>query len=129
MMHPKGITIRHSKYTVKDSMDRLQAFLLQQGATIYTRINQQAETNRVGIELRPLEFIMFGNPKGGGQLMAHDPLVALDLPLKVIAWEDEEKKVWIAYNENGYVEDRYSFPHVESSPLVLDHVIDAALGN
>ena len=129
MVDAKGVTIRQSQYNVKETMDRLQTFLLQHGATIYSRIDQQAEVNNAGVDLLPLEFILFGNPKGGGPLMAENPLIALDLPLKIIAWEDEEKKVWLAYNEASYIENRYSLPHLANSPLVLDHIVDGALKN
>jgi len=71
---------------------------------------------------------MFGNPKAGGPLMAENPLVALDLPLKVIAWEDKEKKVWVAYNNASYIEERYNLSHNENSPLNLDPLISKLLG-
>ena len=129
MVNAKGVTIRQSQYNVKETMDRLQTFLLQHGATIYIRIDQQREVNNVGMALRPLEFIMFGNPKGGGLLMAENPLIALDLPLKIIAWEDDQKKVWLAYNESSYIEDRYSLSHDQKSPLVLKQLIDVFLKN
>ena len=85
-MNPKGIITKPSPYPVKETIDLLQAFLQQHGATIYARIDQQAELQKAGINIPPLEFIMFGNPKAGGPFMFENPVVALDLPLKVIAW-------------------------------------------
>ncbi len=126
-MNPKGVTLRQSLYSVKETIDRLQEFLLQHGATVYARINQQNEAMNVGINLPPLEFILFGNPKAGVQVMIENPLAALDLPLKIIAYEDDEKKVWLVYNEAGYIEERYSLLHNENSPLALDHIIDMAM--
>lgn len=127
-MNPKGVIVKPSQYSVKESVDRLQTFLQQQGATIYARINQQDEVEKTGRKLPPLEFILFGNPKVGGAIMMENKLAALDLPLKVIAWEDEQQKVWIAYNEASYIEDRYSLAHNTNSPLNLDRLIAAALG-
>jgi uncharacterized protein (DUF302 family) len=126
-MNPEGVITRESKYSVKETIDRLQAFLEQHGATIYARINQQAEVQKAGLNLSPLEFLLFGNPKAGGVLMAENPLVALDLPLKVIAWEDAQKKVWISYNEDAYIEKRYALSHTENSPINLDPLISKAL--
>lgn len=126
-MNPEGVITRESKYSVKETIDRLQAFLEQHGATIYARINQQAEVQKAGLSLSPLEFLLFGNPKAGGVLMAENPLVALDLPLKVIAWEDAQKKVWISYNEGAYIEKRYALSHTENSPINLDPLISKAL--
>ena len=123
-MEAKGITIRKSKYAVKETIDSIQSFLQQHGATVYARINQQAEVNNAGGQLLPLEFILFGNPAAGGLLMRNNSLVALDLPLKVIAWEDDKQNVWLAYNEGSYIEERYTLPHQQDSPLYLDQLID-----
>src|SRR6201995_3115556 len=122
-MNPKGINIYPSPYPVKETTDRLERFLQQHGATIYARIDQQAEVQKAGQSLAPLEFILFGNPKAGGPLMAENPLVALDLPLKVIAWEDHDGKVWLTCNDGGYIEERYGLPHSGSSPLNLELLI------
>jgi uncharacterized protein (DUF302 family) len=127
IMNPEGVNIYESQYPVKETIDRLQAFLQQHGATIYARIDQQAEVRKAGQNLSALEFIMFGNPKAGGALMAENPLVALDLPLKVIAWEDSQKKIWIACNDALYIEGKYGLSHHENSPLNLDPLISKML--
>src|SRR5450432_2664141 len=118
-MSANGVIIRQSQYSVKDTIDRLESFLQQYGAKIYARINQQTEVNNGGQNLLPIEFILFGNPKAGASLMAENPLIALDLPLKVIAWQDDQKKVWLAHNEASYIEQRYSLLHVQNSPLAI----------
>lgn len=126
-MNPKGVITKPSLYSVKETIDRLQAFLQQHGATIYARIDQQAELQKVGQNILPLEFIMFGNPKAGGPIMIENPVAALDLPLKVIAWEDDQQNVYIAYNDGLYIEERYSLKHRENSPLNLDNLIAMGL--
>nr|GFA46883.1 hypothetical protein [Tanacetum cinerariifolium] len=85
--------VQPSPYTVPETIDRVQALLLSHGATIYTRIDQQAELRSVGQSIRPLQFLLFGNPRAGGPLLAANPLVALDLPLKIIAWENDQTQV------------------------------------
>jgi uncharacterized protein (DUF302 family) len=126
-MAPEGVIIRTSPYLVKETIDRVEAFLKQHGATIYARIDQQGELKKVGQNIPPLEFIMFGNPKAGGAIMAKNPMAALDLPLKIIAWEDEKHEVSIAYNDALYIEKRYSLLHIEKSPLDLDGMVEMAL--
>lgn len=126
-MNPQGIITRQSNYSVKETIDRLQTFLEQHGATIYARIDQQAEVQKAGMNLSPLEFLLFGNPKAGGILMVENPLIAIDLPLKVIAWQDEQKNVWISYNDGVYIENRYNLLHQDNSPLHLDQLIFKAL--
>lgn len=128
-MNPEGINIYSSKYSVKETIDRLQLFLEEHGAIIYARIDQQDELRKTEQTIAPLEFLMFGNPKAGGALMAQSFLVALDLPLKVIAWEDDNSNVWVACNDAKYIEDRYSLPHNENTPLNLDKLIRAVLGS
>ena len=124
---PPGVQVRQSARNVKETIDRLQAFLQQHGVTIYARIDQQAEVARAGQHIGPLEFLMFGNPKAGGPVMAENPLAALDLPLKVIAWEDAQGQTWFAYNEEPYIRERFSLHPEITGPLNLDGVIGKAL--
>jgi uncharacterized protein (DUF302 family) len=116
-MNPKGVIVHQSKYPVKDTIDRLVVLLQARGVTVYARINQQTELNQVGQKILPLEFLMFGNPRAGGPVMAENPLVALDLPLKVIAWEDSNANSWIAYNEASYIGERYGLSDALVSSL------------
>ncbi len=127
IMNPKGVTIQLSQFSVKETIDRLASFLLKEGVKIYARINQQSEVNSTGQNLSSLEFIMFGNPKVGGPIMAENPIAALDLRLKLIAWEDKQQKVWLAYNEESYIRERFSLPAGISSLLNLDHLVQKAL--
>ena len=126
-MNSKGVITKPSPYSVKETIDRLGTFLKQHGATIYVRIDQQAELQKTGQCIPPLEFLMFGNPKAGGPIMIENPIAALDLPLKIIAWEDGQKNVYVAYSEQQYIEERYSLLHKENSPLNLGNLIDAVL--
>ena len=126
-MNPKGVIIRESNYSVRETIDRVVKFLEQHGVTIYSRINQQSEVQKAGIEISALEFLLFGNPKVGGAVMLENPVAALDLPLKIIAWEDKEKKVWYASNESQYLGERYSLPQKLSGTLDIDIVITKAL--
>ncbi|HXB10232.1 MAG TPA: DUF302 domain-containing protein [Puia sp.] len=126
-MNPEGIVIHPSRHTVKETIDRLVVFLQQHGTTVYARINQQSELNNVGLKIHPLEFILIGNPKAGGLALRENPVAGLDFPLKVIAWEDGEKKVWLAYNAPAYIEGRYSLPHVLIELLDIEGMISGAL--
>jgi uncharacterized protein (DUF302 family) len=126
-MNPSGVVIHSSQYTVKETIDRLVVFLQQHGATIYARINQQSEVHNAGLKIDPLEFILFGNPRAGGLVMIENPIAAIDLPLKIIAWEDEKNKVWIAHNDAAYIEERHSLPPVLMALLDLEPLITKAL--
>jgi uncharacterized protein (DUF302 family) len=122
-----GAIIRSSPYAVSETIDRVQALLLARGATIYARIDQQAELRTVSQTIGPLQFLLFGNPRTGGALLAQNPAVALDLPLKIIAWEDALHHVWVAYNEPGYLGQRYALPASATAPLELAGLLAQAL--
>ena len=123
MNNPIGVTLRKSRYSVKETIDRLQSALEQHNITIYTRINQQHELQKIGQDIPPLEFLLFGNPKSGAPVMLENPMAALDLPLKVIAWQDEQKTVRIAYNDASYIKNRYTLSERVAEPLNLDLLI------
>ncbi|WP_041951886.1 DUF302 domain-containing protein [Spirosoma spitsbergense] len=108
-------------------MERLESILLQHGATVYARIDQQAELERVGKHILPLVFILFGNPQGGGTIIVENPLAALDLPLKLIAWEDQQHKVWVAYNNFTYIAMRYKLSPRVIPFLHLDKMVKEVL--
>jgi uncharacterized protein (DUF302 family) len=102
-----GIITRQSKFSVKESLDRFAELLSAKGITVFARIDQQAEAQKVGLDLSPTELIIFGNPKSGTPLMIAAPLVALDLPLKLLAWSHSDASVWLTYNDPGYLRQRY----------------------
>jgi uncharacterized protein (DUF302 family) len=105
-----GIISIPSIYTVTQTIDKLETALRAHGVTIYARIDQQAEAQKAGLSLRPIELLIFGNPKAGVPVMAKAPLAALDLPLKALAWEDENGRAWLSYNSFVYLQDRYALP-------------------
>jgi uncharacterized protein (DUF302 family) len=122
-----NIIIRQSALPVTQTIDKLERFLRQQGVTIYARIDQQEEAAKSGITLQPLEFLLFGNPQKGGTLMAVEPMAALDLPLKLIAWEDGHKKVYIAYNQADYIGARYGLNKDLTKLIDIDALVQKVL--
>lgn len=126
-MKTDGIITRTSPYNVKETIDRLVVFLEKKGVIVYSRINQQSEVRHSGREILPLEFILFGNTTNGGAIMAFNPLVALDLPLKIIAWEGVDQVVRVAYNDPLFIQERYQLPSALVTPLNLAPLIEIAL--
>jgi uncharacterized protein (DUF302 family) len=103
-----GITSQPSPYSVTETIDRLEAILQAKGITIFARIDQQAEAEKVGLSMLPTQLLLFGNPKAGTPLMVAAPTIALDLPLKVLVWEATDGKVWLSYNDTDYLRQRFS---------------------
>lgn len=123
-VHPKDVVFKACPYSVKEAIDRLQNFLQQQGVTIYARINQQEELRKAGLTLGPLEYLLFGNPKAGGLVMQENPVAAIALPLKVIAWEDADKKVWLAFYSGDGVAADFGISVKGAGPLHLAGLIE-----
>jgi uncharacterized protein (DUF302 family) len=103
-----GIISQPSPYSVTETLDRLAAILQEKGITIFARIDQQAEAEKVGLNLCPTQLLLFGNPQAGTPLMVAEPTIALDLPLKALAWSAADGKVWLSYNDPNYLKQRFS---------------------
>jgi len=117
----KGVLTKPSNYDVKETIDRLVIFLQRQDITIYARVNCQVELRRFNQHIRPFEFILCGNPQVSGPIIEKNPLTALDLPLRIIAWEDSDSKCWVAYKYPEYLTESYTIC------LELENIISKAL--
>ncbi|HVS93588.1 MAG TPA: DUF302 domain-containing protein [Mucilaginibacter sp.] len=107
MEHGTGIVTLASPHTVKETADKLESALRSKGVTIFARIDQQAEAKKAALEMNAMELLIFGNPKAGTLLMEAEPLSGLDLPLKALVWQDNDKKVWLSYNSFTYLQQRF----------------------
>lgn len=101
------LTIKPSKYPVKETLDRLTAALKDKGIIPIARIDHSAAAKAAGLELKPTEVLLFGNPKLGTPLMQANRHIAIDLPMRVFAWEDNAGKVWIGYTAPETLRKRY----------------------
>jgi len=119
-----GIITRQSKYSVKESLDRFAELLSAKGITVFARIDQQAEARKVGMNMPPTELIIFGNPKSGTPLMVAAPLIALDLPLKLLAWSHGDANVWLTYNDPAYLRQRYTLSDEMVSKIDFGPLVD-----
>jgi len=99
-----------SRYSVPETLKRLEALLSAKGLTVFARVDHSGEAAKVGLTMRPTQLIIFGSPKAGTPLMVASPTLAIDLPLKVLAWEDADGKVWLSYNSPEYLKTRHEIP-------------------
>jgi uncharacterized protein (DUF302 family) len=105
-----GIVDVFSRYSVPETLARLQAVLKDKGMTVFALIDHSGEAKKVGLKMRPTQLLIFGSPKGGTPLMVAAPRLAIDLPLKALAWQDEQGQVWLSYNSPEYLQQRHGFP-------------------
>jgi uncharacterized protein (DUF302 family) len=115
--------------TVYETMNAVTSTLTGHGAFIYARIDQEDEAAKVGLTLKPMKLLIFGNPKGGIPLMNANPLCGLDLPLKILVWEDDNQKTWVSYNSFSYLQKRFDLPPELIQNLAgVEKLIQQALG-
>jgi uncharacterized protein (DUF302 family) len=106
-----GIVHLSCPYSVPETLKRLESVLQAGGLAVFGRVDHSGEAEKVGLKMRPTQLIIFGSPKAGTPLMVASPTLAIDLPLKALAWEDADGKVWLSYNSPEYLEQRHSVPH------------------
>ena len=80
------------------------------GVKLFALIDHSGEAEKAGMAMRPTKLLIFGSPKAGTPLMIASPTVAIDLPLKILVWENAEGKVWISYNSPAYLQERHGLP-------------------
>jgi len=107
----RGIVDTASHHTVDQTVERLKAILSAKGVTLFALIDHSGEAEKVGMKMRPTKLLVFGSPKAGTPVMLAAPSIAIDLPLKILVWEDAEAKVWVSYNSPAYLEERHAIPH------------------
>ena len=105
-----GVVNKPSSHSVEQTVDKLKSILQAKGVTLFALIDHSGEAEKVGMKMLPTKLLIFGNPKSGTPLMLASPSIALDLPLKILVWQDNQGKVWLSYNSPEYLKERYGFP-------------------
>lgn len=103
-----GLIAVKSNHDVEKTADRLENVLKTKGMTVFARINHAEGARKVGIQLRPTQLVIFGNPKVGTPLMQCSQSIAIDLPQKALIWKDEKGQVWLSYNDPDYLAERHA---------------------
>jgi uncharacterized protein (DUF302 family) len=105
-----GIVNKPSKHSVEQTVEALQNILKSKGVAVFALVDHSGEAAKVGLRMRPTKLLIFGNPKAGTPLMLASPSSAIDLPLKILVWEDAQGKVWVSYNRPEYLRERHGLP-------------------
>ncbi len=124
-----GIVTIPSRHSVDQTVQKLEAILQAKQVKLFALIDHSGEAEKAGLHMRPTKLLIFGNPKAGTPLMLASPSSAIDLPLKILVWEDAEARVWISYNSPAYLEARHGLPHeVMQNIAVVEGLVAAAAG-
>ncbi|MGA3045272.1 MAG: DUF302 domain-containing protein [Terracidiphilus sp.] len=105
-----GIVDIPSNHTVEQTVERLKGILEAKGVTLFALVDHSGEAEKAGMKMPPTKLLIFGSPKAGTPVMLASPSIAIDLPLKILIWEDGSGKTWISYNSPAYLMERHNVP-------------------
>lgn len=109
-MSGQGIVDVPSHHTVDETVEKIREILGAKGITLFALVDHSGEAQKAGMKMRPTKLLIFGSPKAGTPVMLAAPSIAIDLPLKLLVWEDESGKAWISYNSSDYLRNRHNVP-------------------
>ena len=125
-MVAEGLITLRSSHGPKDTMNRLEAMVKSKGMTVFARIDHAAGAADVGLDLRPTEVLVFGNARGGTPLMQAAQTIGIDLPLRVLVWQDKAGATWLAYNDPAWLVKRHGLGQDMAAPAgALATALDA----
>ncbi|HEY0748057.1 MAG TPA: DUF302 domain-containing protein [Steroidobacteraceae bacterium] len=124
----KGIKILGASSGVDETLDRVETLAKKRGLTVFARINFSKDAAAAGLKMQPAQLLILGSPAAGTPLMVASPAAALDLPLKVLAWQDEANRCWVSFNTPEYLQQRHGFPATLIPNIAgLEKLVQAAL--
>jgi uncharacterized protein (DUF302 family) len=106
----KGIIDKPSNHSVDQTVENLEEILQSKGIKLFALVDHSGEAEKVGMNMRPTKLLIFGSPKAGTPLMLAARSVAIDLPLKILVWQDDQGKVWVSFNSSEYLKERHGLP-------------------
>ncbi|MCC0177799.1 DUF302 domain-containing protein [Waterburya agarophytonicola K14] len=124
-LQDNGLVTLASPYSVKETSDRLSAMIDEKSLTLFARIDHSKNAQNADLELNPTELLIFGNPQVGTPLMNCSITTAIDLPQKILVYQDEDRQTQIAYNQPEYLKQRHN---IQGCDQVLDKVHTALKG-
>lgn len=123
---PDGLHHHASPHTVDETLQQLDQVLRDRGLKLFAHFDHSGEAARAGLSMQPAHVLVFGNPTAGTPLMVASPLIALDLPLKVLVWQDASGQVWVSHAEPAWLAQRYSLPpELERVLAAVEGIVDA----
>jgi uncharacterized protein (DUF302 family) len=120
-----GLTTIRSSYGPEETISRLEAEIRSRGMTVFARIDHAAGAAEVGLSLRPTEVLLFGNARGGTRLMQSIQTTGIDLPLKMLVWQDAAGDTWLSYNDPQWIAKRHGLSQKAEATV---SAMSAALG-
>jgi len=105
-----ALVSRPTNHTIDRAVEKLTGILRAKDIKVFALIDHSGEAEKIGMKMAPTKLLIFGNPKAGTPLMLAAPTLAIDLPLKILVWEDSHGKRWLSYNSPDYLKKRHHLP-------------------
>ena len=105
-----GIIKLPSNHSADEIVEKLKGILAAKGVTLFALVDHSGEAEKAGMKMPPTKLLIFGSPKAGTPVMLAAPSIAIDLPLKILVWQDTSGKVWVSYNSPAYLKERHHVP-------------------
>src|SRR5271168_4779292 len=128
-MPANGLLQVASLHSVEETVRRLQSVFAERGLQVFALIDHSGEAEKVGLKMPPTKLLIFGSPRGGTPLMLAAPSIAIDLPLKILVWEDVQGKVGVSYNSPAYLQERHSVPQELMSNIAVVETLAAKIAD
>jgi uncharacterized protein (DUF302 family) len=123
----RGIIDTPSNHSVDETVEKLKGILQAKAVSLFALVDHSGEAEKVGMKMRPTKLLIFGSPKAGTPVMLAAPSSAIDLPLKILIWEDAQGKVWVSYNSPVYLQERHGLPRELLQNLAAVETLAAAV--
>ena len=124
-----GVITKPSTQSVAQTIDGLRRQMADRGFTVFNVIDHRGVAERAGVHMPDSRLVMFGKPNVGATVMVAAPLAALDIPLKVLVWEDRSGAVSVSYNSPGFMAERHHLEGALRAPFdAVESIVEALLG-
>jgi uncharacterized protein (DUF302 family) len=123
-----GIESVRSAHSVDETVEKLKKLLAAKNVTLFALVDHSGEAAKAGLEMRPTKLLIFGSPAAGTPVMQAAPSSAIDLPLKILVWEDAQGAAWLTWNSADYLQRRHGIPEALVNVLAAAGALAAAAG-
>jgi uncharacterized protein (DUF302 family) len=124
-----GVVTIPTQHSVDEAVRRLEQMLADKGIQLFALVDHSGEAEKAGLQMPPTKLVIFGSPKAGTPLMLATPSIAIDLPLKLLIWEDKNGSVWISYNAPAYLMARHGLPQDLLANIAVIEKLAAAVAS
>lgn len=123
------LSISPSHHSVEETVSRIESQLKALNIPVFAKFDHSKNAQSVNLQLRPTQVIVFGAPAVGTPLMELNPAIAIELPLRIAVWEDENKKVWMAFPQMKPLAEKYKLqdnPVIGKMQKLLEQLVNQA---